>query len=162
MRKFLLYFLLFLITGCQTDGTAPADLGYDYMPLEVSRFWIYAVDETVYYGEGDQESSTFYYRDMITDSYIGEEGLLIYRVVREKSQDQSNWQNHSVYTLQVKKGALLRSSQNLTIVSFVFPPDPQNSWDGNVYNSQIEDIYSLESLTAYEVHGNTYQAAVKV
>ncbi|QDH80403.1 hypothetical protein FKX85_15690 [Echinicola soli] len=162
MRKFLHYFLFIVITGCQSDGTAPTELGHDYMPLQVSRFWVYAVEETVYFGEGDSETSTFYYRDIIADSYIDEEGVLVYRVIREKSDDQSTWLDHSVYTLQVKKSALLRSSENITTVPLVFPPSVQKSWDSNVYNSQAEDLYSSEQTGAYEVNGNTYQAVVKV
>ncbi|GGF39405.1 hypothetical protein [Echinicola rosea] len=162
MRKFLHYLIFVLIIGCQTDAAEPADLGHDYMPLEVSRFWVYAVDQTLYFGAGDSESTTFYYRDRITDSYIDAEGGLIFRVVREKSTDQSTWQDHSVYTLQINKNALLRSSENLATIPLVFPPSSQKTWDANVYNSVAEDLYSSEELGRYEVNGNTYENAVKV
>ncbi|AWW28667.1 hypothetical protein DN752_00090 [Echinicola strongylocentroti] len=162
MRKNLLYLLLLVFAACGQESLEPADLGLDYMPVEASRFWTYSVDETVYFGEGDTESSSFYYRDIIADSYIGKEGELVYQVTREKSFDQIAWQDHSVYTLQIKQQALLKSKNNLLTVPLVFPPKEDKSWDGNVYNTQNEDLYSIISLGAYEIGGNTYQSTVKV
>ncbi|MBD8489232.1 hypothetical protein IFO69_10795 [Echinicola sp. CAU 1574] len=162
MRTSLLFCFIILLAACQQKETEPIDLGYDYMPLEVNRFWIYEVDETIFYGENDSESSHFYFRDVISESYIGEEGRLVYLVNREKSTDQTTWSNHMVYTLQVKQNALVRSSENQYTVSFVFPPKQAIVWDGNAYNTLNEDDYNLELVKAYEVGGKTYQSTAKV
>ena len=148
--------------SCGDSGSHPVDLAFDFMPLPINRFWIYEVDETIYFGEGDSEESHFFYRDVITSSYIDEVGNLVYFINRDKSLDQNDWKNHSVFTLQIKRNALIRSFENQKDIPLVFPPKDQITWDGNAYNSLGEDMYRLVNLRAYEVGDNTYQSTVKV
>ncbi|WP_186757890.1 hypothetical protein [Echinicola salinicaeni] len=162
MKKVLPYVLLLFLTSCQDDNPAPVELGLDYMPLSVNRFWIYEVAETIYYGESDTESSNFFYRDIISKSSLDVEGNLVYLVNREKSTNQSDWVNHSVYTLQLKEKSLLRYSDNTKEIPLVFPPKNYISWDGNIYNNLSKDEFNLELINAYELNNKTFQSVAKV
>ncbi|GAB3657646.1 hypothetical protein GCM10028791_30240 [Echinicola sediminis] len=162
MKDYLPFIILLALLGCSSPESDPVDLAYDYVPLAQNRFWVYEVDETIYFGESDKVTTHFFYRDVVTSSFFDNEGDLVYLIVRTKSLNQNEWDNHSVYTLQIKSQALIRSVENQKNIPLVFPPKDQVSWDGNAYNSQQEDNYQLEYIQAYEVGSKTYQGTVKV
>lgn len=162
MKHYLLIGIFMTLMACNKTETDPVDLAYDFMPLTQNRFWIYEVDETVYFGESDSETTHFFYRDIVASSYIENEGSLVYLINREKSPDQTDWENHSVYTVQIKRNALIRTVENQKSIPLVFPPKDQSAWDGNAYNSGGEDIFQLQQVQAYQVGNQTYQQAVKV
>ncbi|UCS92636.1 hypothetical protein KZP23_18400 [Echinicola marina] len=162
MKKVLHYLLLLFLAACQEDSPSPLELGLDYMPLAVDRFWVYEVTETIYFGESDIESSNFFYRDIISKSSIDVEGNLIYLVNREKSTNQADWVNESVYTLQLTQQSLLRYSDNVKDIPLVFPPKDLISWDANAYNHLSKDEFNLELVSAYELNNKTYQSVAKV
>lgn len=162
MKKVLLYVLILFVAACQESTPDPVELGLDYMPLSVNRFWIYEVAETIYFGESDIESSNFFYRDIISKSSIDVEGNLVYLVSREKSNNQSDWEKHSVYTLQLKQQSLLRYSDNFKDIPLVFPPKNLISWDANAYNNLSKDEFNLELINAYELNNKTYQSVARV
>lgn len=162
MRKSLPFWILLLFVGCQGTEENPSDIGYDYMPLAGNRFWVYEVEETVYFGEGDSETSTFFYRDIVTNSYIGENGSLVYIFTRQRSANQSNWKNELVYSLQIRNNGLLRTMDNEQQVVMVFPPEDEKKWDGNIYNSSSADEFMMELINGYNLGTKLYQRASKI
>ncbi|MEX0881974.1 MAG: hypothetical protein WDZ72_00740, partial [Cyclobacteriaceae bacterium] len=71
-RYWFLPILIFMI-GCEPEKEEPGILNSVYFPLEIGNFWIYEVDESIYYGENDFETNQYFYRDEITDQYVNEE-----------------------------------------------------------------------------------------
>ncbi len=162
MRKSLSFWILIFLWACQEKEELPTDLGHDYTPLGVDRFWVYKVNETVYFGEEDSETTTFFYRDVVTDSYIGNHGGLVYVVNRQKSTTQSEWKNDLVYSLQIRNNALLRTMDNEQLVVLVFPPEDHKRWDGNIYNNSSVDEFEMNLLSGYGLEGKLYQSASQV
>ena len=74
MKNSILYVLLLLLsfsTSCDREiEESQKDFGFDYQPLALGNFWIYQVDQTIYFGENDSETSSFFYRDQIISFYI--------------------------------------------------------------------------------------------
>ncbi len=124
----------------------PLGLELDFQPLEIGNYWIYQVDEIQYFGEGDSESYSFYFRDKIMDSFENEEGLDVFRLVRSKSIDGVDWQNESVFTLQMEKNSLVKKEGNQVEVTLVFPPMVGKSWDANVYDAKQADFYAITEM----------------
>lgn len=144
--------LLLLTASCfscqrQTEGV-PVDLGFDYQPMEVGLYWIYEVDQTIYFGENDSEQSDFYYKDEIKRFYVNEAGEQVYSVERAKSSDQANWEEEIQFTLLLRNFSLIRTMDNQPVVSLVFPPLTGTSWDGNSYRSLAEDEFSILNESA--------------
>ena len=67
-----LYFLSLIafLFSCAETETPQTDFGLDYQPLEVGLFWEYEVNETIVFGESDEESSTFFLKDRIIYNYF--------------------------------------------------------------------------------------------
>ncbi|MDN3670872.1 hypothetical protein QWY93_16245 [Echinicola jeungdonensis] len=161
MKCIFPFLLLLLLASCGREEE-PMDLSHDYMPLSINRFWVYEVEETIYFGEGDQETSQYYLRDIITNSYINNDGVLVYMVNRQKSMDQLNWVEKSTHSFHIKNNALVRHSENKTLVVLVFPPKDLAAWDGNIYNSENTDEYSMVLLNSYDLNPGLYNRVTKV
>lgn len=137
--------ILLVFSSCETKvEEIPTDFGFDYQPLEIGLFWIYEVDQTTYFGENDSEDEQFFYRDLVRTFYLNEEGEQVFIINRAKSTDNSNWTTQLEYTLLRRDFKLLRTIENQTLVSLVFPPELGKIWDGNIYLNQNEDEFEID------------------
>lgn len=140
----LILSLLALCTSCIREiEEEQIDLGYDFQPLEVGLFWIYAVDQTTYFGENDSERELFFYKDLIRSFYINAEGEQVFIVNRSRSFDQSSWNKVLDYTLILRNQSLVRTIENQSIVTLVFPPKDGLVWNGNAYRNEVDDDFEL-------------------
>lgn len=164
MGKFYLrcFGLLLLLASCGETEEAALDPGLDYQPLGIGKFWEYEVEETMYFGESDVETDTFYYKDQIASDYINAVGEQVFLFVREKSFDRQSWQPESTYTYRISEGALVKNSENQNKVALVFPPLECKEWDANIFISDQEDTYQLELLQDYKLGSLAFSPAVKV
>ncbi|MDR7132514.1 hypothetical protein J2X69_004886 [Algoriphagus sp. 4150] len=154
LLSFISILIIFLSTSCEREiEEGQPDLGFDFQPLEVGLFWIYEVDQTIYFGENDSEEEHFYYRDHISSYYTNEEGEQVFVVLRTKSQDRINWTIELPYTLIQRDFSLVRTIENQAIVALVFPPKSGIVWNGNVYrNVERDDFEMLNSGTSVQVN----------
>lgn len=140
---FLLFMLL--ISGCDRQiEESSKDFGFDFQPLEKGLFWIYKVDETLYFGENDAENSQFFYRDLIRDFYLNAENEQVFIVERSKSTNQINWIKTKEFTLLRKGFSLIKTQDNQAIISLVFPPELGKSWNGNGFRNDVEDEFVID------------------
>ena len=147
--KFLLGCILLCVfvlsSSCDRQiEAAVSDFNLDFQPLEKGLFWIYAVDETIYFGENDSENSTFFYRDFIRDFYINEAEELVFIVERSKSLDRHTWKPVKDYTLIRRGLTLVKTIDNQAVVSLVFPPEIGKSWEGNSFRNEVSDEFVID------------------
>lgn len=164
MDRFLigLIIVVFSISSCQETEELPMDDGLEYQPLEVGLRWVYQVKETIYFGENDIESSEFFYQDHVIESFENEMGLKSYVIQRTKSATRENWQNYLTYSIRVEKGFLVRMMNNEVLLPLQFPPKIDRTWDGNLFNTLSEDIFSVEFINRHPVGQLIFNNVVKV
>ena len=140
----ILVLVLNLFTSCDREIEEPQmDFGFDFQPLEVGLFWLYEVDETIYFGENDFEQEQFFYKDRIRSFYTNEEGEQVFVIVRTKSYDRIEWDIALAYTLIQRDLSLVRTIENQPLVTLVFPPKDGTVWNGNIYRDELEDDFEL-------------------
>lgn len=150
MMKEKLGIVLFFIFGifivaCEESNEIPnPDFQLDFQPLELGDFWVYRVEETLYFGENDSESSTYFLRDRVRSSFVNEANELVYIVERQKSQNQNSWITLKDYTLFFRNNTLIRTIDNKPLVVLVFPPSLGKTWDGKVYQAGEKDDFEIE------------------
>lgn len=138
--------ILALFTSCDRElEEAQVDLGYDFQPLEIGLFWIYAVDQTTYFGENDSEEEQFFLKDRIRSFYTNTEGEQVFIILRQKSTDEIYWNRVLEYTLIQRGTSLVRTIDNQALVTLVFPPKNGATWDGNVYRNEAADDFELSN-----------------
>lgn len=164
MDRFLIAIILvaFGFSSCQKMEEIPLDQGLEYQPLELGLRWVYQVSETIYFGENDIESADFFYRDQVLESFANEMGQRSYIIQRRKSYDRVNWQSHITYTMRIDNGFLIRNMDNEMILPFQFPPQEGRTWNGNLYNTNREDLFTVEFINRHAVGQLIFNNVVKV
>lgn len=140
---FLLAFLILFASCVQEKETPNPDLEQDYQPLGIGNFWIYEVDEIIFFGENDSETDQYFYRDRVRTSFLNEENEITYIVERSKSPNRQNWVTELEYTLLFRGRSLLRTINNVTTIPLVFPPAIGRVWNGKAYQAEGDDDFEL-------------------
>lgn len=155
--------LIMLFTACDQEKEQPTlDLEQDYQPLQVGNFWIYDVDETIYFGENDSESEQFFYRDRVRTSYLNAENQFTFVVERAKSYDRQNWIFELEYTMIHRDKLLLRTINNKPISAMVFPPELGRIWNGKAFQAEGDDDFEIEQVSQSTVPGFESILAIRV
>ncbi|MCU0402598.1 MAG: hypothetical protein MUE75_16600 [Algoriphagus sp.] len=159
MRSCLHVFLFFCIVtlaSCEEE-IEPIQVANekDFQPLVLGNFWVYEVDEMIYFGENDAESSKFFYRDRVRSSYVNAEREIVFIVERSKSTDRKIWSKVLEYTLQVKDNALVRTVNNQAVVTLNFPLELGKKWNGNAYRANEADEFEIDSVATETTEGKT-------
>ncbi|MGY6520575.1 MAG: hypothetical protein ACXIUD_02540 [Mongoliitalea sp.] len=159
--RFLLIFFSVLLLSCETENPI-VDMGKDYQPLQVGRFWIYEVDEVIVFGENDQEERSYFIRDVVDYTYVNAQNELVYVIKREESSNRNNWVTITNYAQFVRRNSLIRFIENRNIIPLVFPPRQEVTWDGNVFNSLERDDFTIVRAGVVESGGVMYPRAILV
>lgn len=144
LSSFVILLLVFLSSCDRKVEEAITDLEFDFQPLEKGLFWIYSVEETIHFGENDAETSTFFYRDRIRDFYVDASLEQVFIVSRSQSSDRLSWVPVKEYTLIRRGATLIKTIDNQPLVSLIFPPELGETWDGNIYRSEVADEFQIE------------------
>lgn len=155
-------FFLLLLISCKDLDEAQIGPGTDYQPLELGAVWEYKVLETNYFGESDQETHQYFYKDSIASHYFNEVGEQVFLVHRMSSDDRRAWRQDKVFTYRVSKNTLIRTVDNVAIACLVFPPSDGQRWDGNIYSALPENTFSLELYEKYPVGDQDFSSTAKV
>jgi hypothetical protein len=150
---FLIAFASFLSACDEKLETSEVDLQRDYQPLGIGYFWIYEVDETIYYGENDSETAQYYYKDLIRTSYFNAENEETFIVSRSKSSDRQSWELELEYTMILRDRTLLRTLNNTTLTALIFPPQVGKVWNGKNYLAEGDDNFEIDFTGRSEVPG---------
>ena len=159
-----LYFLSLIafLFSCAETETPQTDFGLDYQPLKVGLFWEYEVNETIVFGESDEESSTFFLKDRIIYNYFNVENELVFVLAREKSTNGTDWEIIGNYLMQYRNLTLLRTFENKKTVNLVFPPELEKTWDAQIFNAGDPDEYEISFLGNIDVGSQSFSQSLKV
>ncbi|WP_035467979.1 hypothetical protein [Algoriphagus mannitolivorans] len=144
--RIALFFLFVIVSVACEESTENPNLDFqlDFQPLELGNFWVYRVEETLYFGENDSESSTYFIRDRVRSSFVNEANELVYIVERQKSPNQNSWITLKDYTMFLRNNTLIRSIDNQALVALVFPPSLGKTWNGKIYQAGEKDDFEIE------------------
>lgn len=159
---FLITLAAFLSACDEKTEVFHFDLEQDYQPLEIGYFWIYQVDETIYFGENDSETTQFYYKDLVRSSYLNAEKEESYVISRFKSPDGSVWDFELDYTMIYRDRILLRTINNTPVSALVFPPEAGRVWNGRSYQAGGDDNFEIDFSGESEHPGFEAVPAVRV
>jgi hypothetical protein len=155
-------FLVFLLISCSETENPITDFGLDYQPLEIGLYWEYEVKEIIVFGEGDEEISDYFLRDIIEYSYINAEGEPVFVLKREKSENRTDWIAVGNYSMQHSDFTLIRNFENRRTVNLVFPPELDKSWDSQILNAEKEDEFRIEFMGNILVGEQSFSRSIRV
>jgi len=149
------YFLILILSGCSgTDSVKISD--QSYFPLRVGNYQIYQVSETVINNsictDPVPPAKNYQLKSLIYDSLKNAEGGYTYNIHRYTRSDPTKaWTDLDTWSARVNSNQLIVNESNTPYLKLVFPFTSKSKWNGNQYNSQEEEDYTLTNL------GQSYQ-----
>jgi hypothetical protein len=156
-----------LVTACSTSVIEPeaVDNGYEFYPLRVGNYITYDAYE-INYGATTSDTSRYLLREVVSDSFLGVDGDIIYVLDRfKKSGSNGVWVVDSVWHTRLSPSQAVRTENNRPYVNLVFPLAEGTSWNGFVY--QEAPVVS-ESFRVYDynqpdsINGQYFERTLKV
>lgn len=155
--------LLTIAFGCQDDVVQPSvdNAGAAYFPLEVGRFYIYDVDETIYNLSGPNNSK-YQLRETVFDSFPNLAGGITYKIQREKN-DNGTWRTDLIWSATKSANQVVITENNSPVIKMVFPVKDGLTWDGNSLNANFRAEFRYELMAEPLSIGSTnYDIVLKI
>ncbi len=155
IRHFLIYILAVtgFLTSCDPTILPPSDFGYNYIPIDTGRYYIYDVDSIrINLGATPDQNDTFHYqiKEFYPSTFIDGMGDTVVNVTRYYRTDTTQpWaitSGTNVWWLKRTTTRLEKTEENLTFVKMTYPIDVNYSWDGNAYNVLGAQNYHYGSM----------------
>lgn len=137
---------LSLIIGCsigwmacnteESDHLGDEELGLNYYPVALGKFWDYRLDSVWYKlsNQVEQHRSVSFIREEIVDTFRDVTGQLIYRLdVFQSTDTVSGWELIDSYFLETNDRLVVKREKGLSYIKLVFPPQTGKSWNGNIH-----------------------------
>lgn len=148
LTKCIIFGLLFIIIlSCDKSGTEPID-SYQYYPLDLGRYQIYQVQETIYSaGQKNPIITAWQEKDEVDRISATTENAVTYIIARYKRNTANDyWQKFKEFAVTKSPDKILTNLDNQTVFSLVFPVDYKLKWNGNLYNNLDEQNYQYKDI----------------
>lgn len=159
-----------LLTSCAPTVEPPGDFGYNYIPIDTGRYYIYDVDSIIInYDATPHQNDTFHYqvKEFYPSTFIDGMGDTVVNVTRYYRTDTTQpWaitSGTNVWWLKRTTTRLEKTEENLTFVKMTYPIDVNYTWDGNAYNILgAQDYYYRPMDVSFNNGINTYDSTITV
>ncbi|MBS1680663.1 MAG: hypothetical protein JST48_03040 [Bacteroidetes bacterium] len=163
---------LFLLSACNSESTLVS--GKAYFPLQTGDFRIYSVAETnieqLTCGDGGQTLKDYQLKALITDSSKNTDGSFTYDIHRYTRPDSTQpWTDLDTWTARITSNQIIVTQGNVSYVKLPLMFFANEKWNGNLYNDQGEEDYTLKNLgqsytlsTTTNYPGTKYPSSVTV
>ncbi len=130
------------IQSCDQSETNPVD-SYQYYPLELGRYQIYQVQETIYSaGQKNPVVTTWQEKDEVDRISSNADPVISYIIARYRRNVPTDyWQKLKEFAVTKSPDKILTNIDNQPILSLVFPPNATIRWNGNTYNTLDDQQY---------------------
>jgi hypothetical protein len=137
------------IPSCKkdVDDVAPIDRGVAYFPLKIGDTWVYEVDSISFDNFESQIDTHHYFVQLIVEDSIVRSNNTQFSVLRSIKTDSTGpWTFQSRLTFSRIGNYAQVNEHNETIIKLLFPLQLYAYWDGNLYNSQNEQLFEITDL----------------
>ena len=169
--------LFFFLACAKTEKDShQTEMGYDYFPVVVGQYRVYAVDSIIFNNSGAPDTLSGQIKETIVEK-LGEGNSLKYRVLREfRASPNQAWQPNTVWWIVKEDNRIIQTEENLKFIKLVFPVKVNTDWDGNAFfddrtivkvgSENLEFFkewdYQIKNIGAESVNGIAYDDVVTV
>jgi hypothetical protein len=165
---FLTLLTLLSIYSCSKDNDNTSDcfipFGSDFFPDDSGITRIYQAD-SVYWDEftGTKGVKSFEIKEMLAGYFTDGEGRQAMRIERFRKDSTGNWIIYRVWAHVKTRSAVEVTEENIRYVKLRFPADLGTNWNGNVYNTEGEQIYEIkQTAVADQISGLNFTNTLHV
>ena len=143
-----IHFFIFLITlsfiSCDETLEYEAEAIDDFIPTQIGSYIDYEVDYIKYEEILPDSSITYQLRELISDIETDDFGNQRYVLERyTRLNDTEDWKLDSIWTQRIEGTRLVKTESNVPYVKLVTPVSSGLSWNGNLFNNQETQEYSI-------------------
>lgn len=153
-------FILFLtlLTACNKSEFKDIkyDAGYDYMPVDSGMWQIYDVREIIIdLPVSKQDTFIYQIKRVITETIDSSEQILKKRIENYYRHDTTeSWQSYESHLLEKTSDYSILVEDNVPIVKHRYPLTVPKQWDGNLYNTSVEQIFTVKEINQPKTIGS--------
>lgn len=114
---------------------------YNYYPLDTGKYWEYAVDSIIYHETTANDTTFWYVREELVDTFYDLEDHLNFIIERSRRKTIADaWEVVNTWSVQAIDGKVIRNENNLRFIKLASPPVEGVQWDGNAYLGGLDDL----------------------
>ncbi len=146
-KLFFIILTLSLYITCSPSRVEPVEqFGDEYFSLQTGSFVIYDVDQTIH-EVGIPSSTNFQLKESVIDSFINQAGGHTYTIHREVWDDVLQvWNLSAVWSARIENNEVVLAEGNTQYLKLKLPLIAGKAWDGNLYNTMMEETYTADSI----------------
>lgn len=155
----LLSFLLF--TNCKKqEAQPPVEMHYDYIPTAIGTWNTFEVTEINHTTTGAHDTLNYLLKEVVAELISPN----LYRIERFwKTTPTDAWVIKDVWTREITTSLFKQTEENTTFTKLIFPVKPEQSWNGNAFNSHDELIYEYSNIhSPYSINNLDFEKSVTV
>ena len=159
-----IFFLLFIIHfSCDPVEYSEVKSYDEYFPIELKNEKKFLVTNIIHNSFG-KDTSSYFLKEIITESFIDLEGDTAYRIERYWKTDTT--QSYNIKDIWVAKksiNSLQQIEENISYTKLIFPIDQNSFWNGNAFNNLGYQEYIVQSIhTAFTLNNLTFDSCITI
>lgn len=163
MKNKIFFLMLIINLSCDPIEYREVKSYQDYFPVEIQKEKKFLVTNIIHNSFG-KDTSSYYLKEIITESFIDLEGDTAYRKERYWRTDSTQiYDIKDVWVIKKSKNHLQQTEENISYTKLIFPIEPNSFWNGNAFNNLGYKEYSVHSIhKGFNLYNLTFDSCVSI
>lgn len=163
MKNKIFFLILIINLSCDPVEYIEVKPYQDYFPIEIQKEKKFLVTNIIHNSFG-KDTSSYYLKEIITESFIDLEGDTAYRIQRYWRTDTTQtYEIKDVWVVKKSENSIQQLEENIRFTKLIFPINKNSFWNGNAFNNLGYQEYSVQSIhTGFNLNNLTFDSCVSI
>ncbi len=163
MKNKIFFLILIINFSCDPEEYSEVKSYQDYFPIEIQKEKKFLVTNIIHNSFG-KDTSSYYLKEIITESFIDLEGDTAYRIQRYWRTDTTQtYEIKDVWVVKKSENSIQQLEENIRFTKLIFPINKNSFWNGNAFNNLGYQEYSVQSIhTDFNLNDLTFDSCVSI
>lgn len=163
MKNKIFFLILIINLSCDPVEYSEVKSYQDYFPIEIQKEKKFFVTNIIHNSFG-KDTSSYYLKEIITESFIDLEGDTAYRIQRYWRTDTTQtYEIKDVWVVKKSENSVQQLEENIRFTKLIFPINKNSFWNGNAFNNLGYQEYSVQSIhTDFNLNNLTFDSCVSI
>ena len=163
MKNKIFFLILIINFSCDPEEYSEVKSYQDYFPIEIQKEKKFLVTNIIHNSFG-KDTSSYYLKEIITESFTDLEGDTAYRIQRYWRTDTTQtYEIKDVWVVKKSENSIQQLEENIRFTKLIFPINKNSFWNGNAFNNLGYQEYSVQSIhTDFNLNDLTFDSCVSI
>lgn len=163
MKNKIFFLILIINFSCDPEEYSEVKSYQDYFPIEIQKEKKFLVTNIIHNSFG-KDTSSYYLKEIITESFIDLEGDTAYRIHRYWRNDTTQtYEIKDVWVVKKSENSIQQLEENIRFTKLIFPINKNSFWNGNAFNNLGYQEYSVQSIhTGFNLNNLIFDSCVSI